>query len=87
MNPIVRTFFYSCLKATELIEKKLHVKLSIRERILLKIHNILCKPCADYEKQSRAIENCISHKHSSEKEVKINIEELKAEILARLEKR
>ncbi len=57
---LMHKLFLSCLKATELIEKKLHVKLSVKERLQLKMHKMMCSACTNYEKQSIFIEKGIS---------------------------
>jgi len=51
----------SCLKATELIEKKLSFKLSAMEKVKLKAHKIMCSTCTDYEKQSVLIEKSLEN--------------------------
>lgn len=53
-------FFLSCLKATALIEKKLHVKLSFKERIQLYTHKLMCEACSNYEKQNLILEENLS---------------------------
>ena len=52
--------FLSCLKATELIEKKIHFRLSFSERLQLKMHKSMCDACSKYEKQSLFLEKGIS---------------------------
>ncbi len=52
--------FLSCLKATELIEKRMHFKLSFVEKMKLKAHKMMCSSCTSYEKQSLLLENGIS---------------------------
>lgn len=52
--------FLSCLKATELIEKKIHFSLSAKERLQLKMHKMMCDACTSYEKQSVFLERGIS---------------------------
>ena len=52
--------FLSCVRATELIEKKLHFRLSTKERLQLKMHKMMCDACSRYEKQSIFIEKGIS---------------------------
>ena len=52
--------YLSCLKATELIEKKLHFKLSGKEKLQLKMHKMMCDACSSYEKQSIFLEKGIS---------------------------
>ena len=46
----------SCKKATELIEKKLLVKLSSKEKIQLQLHKSMCSACTAYEKQSKKMD-------------------------------
>lgn len=60
MKKIMHILFLSCLKATELIEKKIHFSLSAKETIQLKIHKTMCEACSSYEKQSLFIEKGIS---------------------------
>jgi len=48
---IIHIIILSCRKATQLIEKKLHTRLSRRERVQLKWHNSICDICPLYEKQ------------------------------------
>ncbi len=52
--------FLSCLKATELIEKRVHFKLSAIEKLQLKLHKVMCEACTKYEKQSYLIEKGVS---------------------------
>jgi hypothetical protein len=60
MKKIMHILFLSCLRATELIEKKLHFKLSVKEKLQLRTHKMMCKACSNYEKQSIFIEKGIS---------------------------
>jgi predicted anti-sigma-YlaC factor YlaD len=57
----MQILFLSCLKATELVEKRLHVKLSLADRLRLKLHLTMCSACANYEKQSLTIEQGIAN--------------------------
>lgn len=66
MKKLMHTLFLSCLKATELIEKKMHFRLSARERLQLKMHKMMCSACSLYEKQSTTIENGLSSTFSGE---------------------
>ncbi len=70
--------FLSCLKATELIEKKLHIKLSVKEKLRLKVHKSMCNACRRYDKQSKIIDNALKNYNSEMPH--INIEELKINI-------
>ena len=82
MKKIMHFLFLSCLKATELIEKNLHITLSFKEKLQLKMHKSMCKACNTYEKHSIFLEE--SMKKQNTKPLNINIEELKAEILEKL---
>lgn len=61
MKKLMHIFFLSCLKATELIEKKFHFKLSAKEKLQLRLHTMMCDACKKYEKQSTLIEKSISN--------------------------
>jgi len=76
--------FLSCLKATELIEKNLHFKLSFREKIQLKSHKMMCKACTKYEKHSIFIEKGISN-IQKKKSSSTDTEKLKESIIIKLE--
>ena len=76
----------SCKKATELIEKRLIIKLSIIEKIQLKMHTAVCSQCSTYEKQSEIIENSISKIQQASKEKLKLSSEKKEQILKQLEK-
>ncbi len=52
--------FLSCLKATELIEKRFHLGLSFSEKIQLKMHKMMCDACTQYEKQSVILDKGIA---------------------------
>lgn len=56
MKKLMNILFLSCLKATELIEKKINFKLSFIESVQLKLHKMMCGACPNYEKQSILIE-------------------------------
>jgi len=73
----------SCLKATELIERKLHFHLSFTEKLQLKMHKMMCDACSLYDKQSTIIEHSIAHQFGSEAK-HIDTEDLQKEILQRL---
>lgn len=57
----MRVLFLSCQKATELIEKKLHFRLSFKEKLQLKIHKLMCEACQRYEKQSELLDKGIAN--------------------------
>lgn len=66
MKKLMHILFLSCLKATELIEKKMHFKLSYTEKMQLKAHKMMCSACTNYEKQSVLLEKGIAHSHKDE---------------------
>ena len=79
--------FLSCLKATELIEKKMHFKLSIVEKLQLKVHKSMCDACRNYEKQNYFIEKAITnYKDIDPKKVTIDIDSFKKSIIEKVEK-
>ena len=84
MKRLMYIFFLSCKKATELIEKKLHFKLSMIEKIQLKMHKMMCNACTHYEKQSELIEKGIA-KSKDESFSRDELEELKKLIHQKLE--
>lgn len=75
--------FLSCLKATELIEKKLYFKLSLKEKVQLNAHKMMCDACTNYEKQSIFLDKGISHLNQS-KIKKEDLEEIKKSIQQKL---
>lgn len=85
-NKIMHFLFLSCLKATELIEKKFHFKLSNTEKIQLKLHKMMCDACKRYEKQSEIIEEGIKANFQPlQNGTGIDAEELKNQIKEKLE--
>lgn len=71
----------SCLKATELIEKRFMVKLSLTDKIRLKMHTSVCKACKNYEKQSQAIHFAITKlKEEQDEETRRLISDIKEKI-------
>lgn len=78
MKKLMHFLFLSCLKATELIEKKLHIKLSVKEKLRLKMHKSMCNACRRYDKQSKIMDNAL--KNYKIDMPHINIEELKLNI-------
>lgn len=71
--------FLSCVKATELIEKKFHFKLSFREKMQLKAHKMMCEACTRYEKQSEFLEKGIQF-YQAKLNADTDIEKLKQDI-------
>jgi len=80
-------FFLSCLKATELIEKKMNFKLSAREKLQLRMHKMVCNACSEYEKQSFIIEMGMAKQAEKEElKPKIDVDSFKQSILDKIEK-
>jgi hypothetical protein len=84
MKKLMHILFLSCLKSSELIEKKLHFRLSFRERMQLKIHKMMCDACTMYEKQSIILEKGVEHWFSNMPEAG-DVEDLKLSIKLRLQ--
>ncbi len=79
MKNSTRILLLTCLKASELVEKKLHYKLSFIEKIQLKFHKRICDACNLYEKQSILLEKGIKSIISSE-DIDIDISKLQRQI-------
>jgi len=85
MKNLMNILFLSCLKATELIEKKLLFKLSFSERVRLKMHKAMCDACTMYEKQSNVLDKALSDSEHKD-EIAIDLSDFKKEIITKLEK-
>jgi len=73
---IMNILFLSCLKVTELIEKRLHFSLSLKEKYQLKMHKLMCNACRQYENHSYFIDKNLKHQHNI-KPREVDVEELK----------
>lgn len=80
----MHVLFLSCLKATELIEKKIHFRLTFSEKIQLKMHKSMCDACTKYEKQSLFIEKGIASFQKPGK-IEMDLDSLKKRITGQLE--
>ena len=74
----------SCKKATELIEKKSVLPLSLKEKIQLYMHKSMCDACTSYEKQSKKIDELLHNHTHSEHGQAIHNNELKEKIISKL---
>jgi hypothetical protein len=83
MKKIMHMLFLSCLKATELIEKQFHFKLSFSDRLRLMLHKMMCSACTNYEKQSAIIESGIRD-HLKKNMVPADVNRLKELIVLKL---
>lgn len=84
MKKLSHILFLSCLKASELIEKKFHFKLSFTEKLQLKVHKSMCSACRLYEEHSEIIEQGIA-RHFNKNGEPIDVEKLKHRISKVLE--
>jgi len=75
----------SCIKATELIEKKFYFKLSFKEKLQLKLHKTMCDACTNYEKHSKIIEKGVEM-YQKKWHNETDIKQLKDQISAKLNK-
>ncbi|NOY49681.1 MAG: hypothetical protein GXO88_03825 [Chlorobi bacterium] len=80
MKRLMNIMFLSCLKATELIEKKLAFKLSITEKIQLAVHKTMCEACSNYEDQSILIDKGLHNLGGSAK-IDVDMDAFKKSIL------
>lgn len=56
---IMNKLINSCKKTTELIDKKAFSKLSLLEKIKLRLHKSMCKTCNAYEDRSKFLDNAV----------------------------
>ncbi len=85
MKKLMHILLLSCLKATELIEKRFYFKLPVKEKLQLKLHTMMCDACTNYEKQSILIGKGIAL-HQKTEYFEIEIKQLKDQISATLNK-
>ncbi|PKP46516.1 MAG: hypothetical protein CVT94_14415 [Bacteroidetes bacterium HGW-Bacteroidetes-11] len=83
MKNIMNSVFLSCVKATGLMEKKIHFGLTSAEEMQLKLHIMMCNACARYEKQSLIIEKSIV-KLCEPDNISVDFEKLKQTINLKL---
>ena len=85
MKKLMHFLFLSCLKATELIEKKLSFKLSPVEKVQLKAHKMMCTACSEYEKQSVLIDKVMESPQEIS-EFKLDLDKFKKSIIEKIDK-
>ncbi|MBS1603579.1 MAG: hypothetical protein JST42_12995 [Bacteroidetes bacterium] len=56
---VIKKIQYNCREATYLIEKRQHVRLSVKERLHLVIHLSGCSVCRLFQQQSRMINRVV----------------------------
>lgn len=81
---IMNTMFLSCTKASELIDKKIYFKLTLKESIQLKLHKSMCEACTKYDIQSQLIDKKMTSM-IGQKNNMLNSNELKDRILSKLD--
>lgn len=87
MSKLMNTLTLSCLKATELMDKYPPVKLSIREKVMLKVHKSMCDACTNYEKQSKFLNELLSKQifiHSEDNIPTIENRKLREQIISKI---
>lgn len=87
MKKIVHLFILSCKKATELIDKKSLVHLSLKEKLQLHLHKSICDACTAYEKQSKEIDLLLHkhiHDHNTDHKTILKNDLLKEQIIKKL---
>jgi hypothetical protein len=60
MSRVFHFLFYSCEKASFLIEKQLESELGFFENMRLRVHLFMCEDCLLYKSQSKLINKIIS---------------------------
>ncbi len=61
MKKLMNILVLSCKKASGLIEKKLHFKLSPIEKLQLMIHTSMCDACRKHQKQSIELDTLLKN--------------------------
>ncbi|MBI3134736.1 MAG: hypothetical protein HYZ14_08700 [Bacteroidetes bacterium] len=87
MKRLMRKMMISCQVAGELVTKRSFRKLSLRERIMLRLHLKVCGACQAYEKQSILLDKILYSKLNDKKLSDIPYstnEELKKRIISSL---
>lgn len=77
----------SCKKASELIDKKSVVNLSMKEYVMLHMHTAMCDGCKEYQRQSKILDNLLKQhlQKTDETEIpQIINNELKQQIISKL---
>lgn len=59
MKKVKPLIMLSCKKATELINKKSVVSLTLKEKLQLQMHTAICDGCLAYQKQSKFIDELL----------------------------
>jgi len=54
----------SCRKASELIDKRSVIDLSMKEKVMLRMHTSMCDGCKAYQKQSELLDQILKNRLS-----------------------
>lgn len=87
MMKLLRRMMISCIKSTELMEKKIFVGLTSKEKINLFFHKSMCDACTAYQKQTILMEKLLfKHIHSNNEEhiTESENKDLKERIISKL---
>jgi hypothetical protein len=88
MKKLMNVLLLSCKKATELIEKRTVVGLSMKEKLQLKIHIRMCSACRAYENQSKTMDKAVQQFTNKNKQMPASLSyEAKVRIIQNLEKK
>lgn len=87
MKKLMHYLFLSCLKATELIEKKIYFGLSHKEKMQLTAHKSMCKACTNYEKHSQLLDRALKNPTPGSEEKISELKELKLQTLKKIQDR
>ncbi len=87
MKRLMNILMLSCQRATELIDKKSVVELSLKEKVMLRMHTSMCDACTAYQKQSKTLDKLLHghvHTDNENKVPQITNPDLKQQIISRL---
>ena len=68
----------TCEEITKDIERGFYQDLSLKERLAIKVHLVICKPCQNYEKDSNLIHELLLKKYKDLREYKFSLKEKEA---------
>lgn len=83
MKKLMNVMMLSCVKATELMELKEVVPLSIKQKVQLRMHVAMCSGCRNYMKQTKLI-NQLLNKNFNSTPATPGTDELEAAIIKKL---
>jgi predicted anti-sigma-YlaC factor YlaD len=82
----IKNIIYNCKRATFLIEKKLIDRLTLREKIELRIHLCGCSICRMFYKQSAIINKMVQQLFRSSNDAHVHLDDaFKQELQHRIE--